>query len=60
MYDADTIAAISTSLGNSGIHIIRIIGNQSFEVINRIFKKEKKCVILMLQYQSHILFIMDI
>ena len=45
MYDADTIAAISTSLGNSGIHIIRISGNQSFEVINRIFKKGKKmCV----------------
>ena len=42
MYDADTIAAISTSLGNSGIHIIRISGNQSFEVINRIFKKGKK------------------
>ena len=41
MFDSDTIAAISTSLGNSGIHIIRISGNDAFLVINRIFKKGK-------------------
>lgn len=41
MFDSDTIAAISTSLGNSGIHIIRISGNDAFSVINRIFKKGK-------------------
>lgn len=38
MFDSDTVAAISTSLGNSGIHIIRISGSSSFDVINRIFK----------------------
>ena len=47
----DTIAAIATSMSNSGIGIVRISGSESFAVIDRIFKgnKEKK----LSQCQSH-------
>mgnify|MGYP004570766913 FL=1 len=38
----DTIAAISTSTGNSGIGIIRISGDESIEIADRIFKSNKK------------------
>ena len=38
----DTIAAISTSTGNSGIGIIRISGHESIEITDRIFKSNKK------------------
>ena len=41
MFETDTIAAISTALGNSGIHIIRISGEDSFSVIEKVFKKGK-------------------
>ncbi len=34
----DTIAAIGTALSNSGISIIRISGNKSLEIIDKIFK----------------------
>lgn len=34
----NTIAAISTAIGNSGIGIIRISGEDSFEIIKKIFK----------------------
>ncbi len=34
----DTIAAISTAVGNSGISIIRISGKDSLEIIKKIFK----------------------
>ena len=34
----DTIAAISTSMGVGAISIIRISGNNSIEIVNRIFK----------------------
>lgn len=37
MYTSDTIAAISTGMNNAGIGIIRISGDQSFEVASRIF-----------------------
>ena len=33
-----TIAAISTATGNSGIGIIRISGEKSFDIIRKIFK----------------------
>ena len=33
MNDSDTIAAISTALGNAGIHIIRISGPDAFDII---------------------------
>ena len=44
LQEHDTIAAIATSMGNSGIHIIRISGLDSFDVISRVFKKGKKCI----------------
>ncbi len=34
----DTIAAISTAPGNSGIGIVRISGEKSFDVLNKIFR----------------------
>lgn len=37
---ADTIAAISTAMSNSGIGIIRISGAQSFEVADRIYRSK--------------------
>lgn len=36
-----TIAAISTGLTSSGIGIVRISGNQAFDIINKIFKSPK-------------------
>lgn len=36
----DTIAAISTPRGEGGIGIIRISGDKSFEILNKIFKKK--------------------
>jgi tRNA modification GTPase len=36
--DFDTIAAISTPPGEGGIAIVRISGDEAFEVINKIFK----------------------
>ena len=41
MFETDTIAAISTALGNSGIHIIRISGDEAFDIIEKVFKKGK-------------------
>lgn len=41
MIDNDTIAAISTALGNSGINIIRVSGINSFDIIEKVFKKGK-------------------
>lgn len=38
----DTIAAIGTALSNSGISIIRISGDKSLEIINKIFRTRKK------------------
>ena len=34
----ETIAAISTGLGNSGIGIVRISGEETFDILNRIFR----------------------
>ncbi len=38
MSESQTIAGISTSMNNSGIGIIRITGNESFDIIKKIFK----------------------
>lgn len=38
----DTIVAISTAIGNSGIGIIRMSGDNSFEIIKKIFKTNHK------------------
>ena len=37
----DTIAAIASAVNNSGIGIIRISGDDSFDVIDRIFVPAK-------------------
>ncbi len=38
----DTIAAISTSTGNSGIGIIRVSGDEAIETVDKIFKSNKE------------------
>ena len=38
----DTIAAISTSTGNSGIGIIRVSGDEAIEIVVKIFKSNKE------------------
>ena len=40
----NTIIAISTAIGNSGIGIIRMSGEDSFEIIKKIFKTKTKKV----------------
>jgi len=50
----DTIAAIATALSPSGIGIIRISGEESFEVANRIFKaKSGKSILEMPSHTVH-------
>ena len=40
----DTIVAISTAIGNSGIGIIRMSGEDSFDIIKKIFKTKTKTI----------------
>lgn len=50
----DTIAAIATALSPSGIGIIRISGEEAFEVANRIFKaKSGKSILEMTSHTVH-------
>ncbi|MBQ8247469.1 MAG: tRNA uridine-5-carboxymethylaminomethyl(34) synthesis GTPase MnmE [Lachnospiraceae bacterium] len=50
----DTIAAIATALSPSGIGIIRISGDEAFEVANRIFKaKSNKSILEMASHTVH-------
>ena len=42
MLKKDTIAAISTGMSNSGIGIVRISGENAFQVIDRIYKGKEK------------------
>ncbi|MBQ7765396.1 MAG: tRNA uridine-5-carboxymethylaminomethyl(34) synthesis GTPase MnmE [Lachnospiraceae bacterium] len=50
----DTIAAIATALSPSGIGIIRISGDEAFEVANRIFKaKSGKSILEMSSHTVH-------
>ena len=42
MIKTDTIAAIATGMSNSGVGIIRISGDQAFQIIDRIFYKKNK------------------
>ena len=37
----ETIAAISTAIGNGGIGIIRMSGKESFEILQKIFRNNK-------------------
>ncbi|TDX51772.1 tRNA uridine-5-carboxymethylaminomethyl(34) synthesis GTPase MnmE [Orenia marismortui] len=41
MYIKDTIAAISTAIGEGGIGIIRVSGPESIQIVNNIFKSIK-------------------
>lgn len=38
----DTIAAIASATGNSGIGVIRVSGSESVEIVDKIFKSNKK------------------
>ncbi|PJI08363.1 MULTISPECIES: tRNA uridine-5-carboxymethylaminomethyl(34) synthesis GTPase MnmE [Clostridium] len=42
MKEFDTIAAISTATGNSGISIIRVSGSKSLNIVNKIFRGKNK------------------
>ncbi len=42
MSDNDTIAAISTPLGEGGIGIVRLSGPEAFSIVNRIFNSPQK------------------
>lgn len=54
MHNTETIAAICTAFGNAGIHIIRISGDNAFNVINKIFKKGKSQKVFNVdEYDSH-------
>lgn len=57
----DTIAAIATAMSNSGIGIVRISGDEAFEVADRIFKPKKgnKKVSNMDTHTIHYGYIMD-
>ena len=50
--NTDTIAAIATAMNQSGIGIIRISGNQSIEIVDKIFVNKNKKRTLM-NYKSH-------
>ncbi len=41
MYSSDTIAAIATPIGTGGIAVIRVSGNDSFLICDKIFKSPK-------------------
>lgn len=41
---SDTIAAISTAIGEGGIGIVRLSGPESFDIARRIFKPRQKGV----------------
>lgn len=40
--EAETIAAISTAIGEGGIAIIRVSGDNSIELVNKVFKGKKR------------------
>ena len=50
--NTDTIAAIATAMSNSGIGIIRVSGNESIEIVDHVFKNNKKESSLK-KYKSH-------
>jgi len=39
----DTIAAIATAMGNSGIGIIRVSGDRSIDIVDHIYRDKKNC-----------------
>lgn len=57
---SDTIAAIATAMTNSGIGIVRISGQQSFQVIDKIYRgKKNQLVSAMESHTIHYGFICD-
>ena len=42
MYD-DTVAAVATAMGEGGIGIVRISGENALEILNKVFCSVKKC-----------------
>ena len=40
----DTIAAIATAMTNSGIGIVRMSGDEAFEIIQKIYKGKKRMI----------------
>ena len=57
----DTIAAIATAVSNSGIGIIRVSGDQSIEIVSKIFKckNKKKKLEKVASHTIHYGFIID-
>lgn len=57
----DTIAAIATGMTNSGIGIVRISGDEAFDIIDRIYKSKtgKKKISEMESHTVHYGYIMD-
>lgn len=49
---SDTIAAIATAMTNSGIGIIRVSGEESIEIVNKIYQSKKKKKSLK-EFESH-------
>ena len=39
--EMDTIAAVATAMGSSGIGIVRISGEESFQVLRKVFRKNR-------------------
>lgn len=42
MYVRDTIAAISTPIGEAGLGVIRVSGDEAVEIVDRVFRGKKK------------------
>lgn len=61
MYNTDTIAAISTPLGISGIGIVRLSGNKALEIAEKIFKPRNKSKIVseLKTFTTHLGYIVD-
>ena len=49
----DTIAAIATGMGNSGIGIVRISGNEAFTVIDKLYRNKDGRKVKVSQSRSH-------
>lgn len=61
MNQCDTIAAIATAMAGSGIGIVRVSGNKSFEIVEKIFRpgKKEKRITEQHAYTMHYGWIMD-
>lgn len=61
MYNEDTIVAISTPLGISGIGIVRLSGDKALEIAEKIFKPKNKSKIVsqLKTFTTHLGYIVD-